>query len=209
MVKALIDSECTHTCILEDIVKKLGILLKPVQESFEVLNVDGTQSGYKPIMSYVDIALDTKGYKEQVEAVITTLGPADIFLGHNQLTHHNLEINWKEGIVRFTRCPPNCEISHHNIHVEPYIQRIQAEEEEENEEKQSDPTTVKDSPQYMKAYTYLFNKTNFDQFPECTQWDYKIKLTNNALLELKAKIYPMTLKEEELNVFVNENLKFR
>ncbi|KXN92602.1 hypothetical protein AN958_10347 [Leucoagaricus sp. SymC.cos] len=40
------------------------------------------------------------------------------------------------------------------------------------------------------------------------QWDHEIKLTDNALSELQAKIYPITLKEEEeLNAFIDENLK--
>ncbi|KXN81619.1 hypothetical protein AN958_04107, partial [Leucoagaricus sp. SymC.cos] len=82
------------------------------------------------------------------------------------------------------------------------------QEVDEEEEKQPDPTTATNLPTYMKEYTHLFNKTNFDRLPDHTQWDHEIKLTENAPSELQAKIYPMILKEEEeLNAFVDENLK--
>ncbi|KXN93082.1 hypothetical protein AN958_00006, partial [Leucoagaricus sp. SymC.cos] len=56
--------------------------------------------------------LDTNGHKEQIEAVVTILESADIFLGHDWLVHHNPEIDWTNGIIRFTRCPSSCSISH-------------------------------------------------------------------------------------------------
>ncbi|KXN83394.1 hypothetical protein AN958_01498 [Leucoagaricus sp. SymC.cos] len=131
-----------------------------------------------------------------------------MFLGHDWLTHHNPEINWKNGIVKFTRCPPSCNIPHCDICIEPHIQKLQIQELDEEEEKQPDLTTAANLPAYMKEYTHLFNKTNFNKLPNCMQWDHEIKLTENAPPELQAKIYPMTLKEEEeLNTFIDENLK--
>ncbi|KXN93024.1 hypothetical protein AN958_10068 [Leucoagaricus sp. SymC.cos] len=83
IVKALINSGYTHTCISEDKVKKLGILIKPVNKSFKVFNADGTPSGHKQITHYANITFDTHGHKEQVEAVITILNLADMFLEHD------------------------------------------------------------------------------------------------------------------------------
>ncbi|KXN83970.1 hypothetical protein AN958_00614 [Leucoagaricus sp. SymC.cos] len=83
MVKALINSGYTHTCISEDEVKKLGIPIKLVNKSFKVFNVDRTPSGHKLITHYADITLDTHGHKEQIEVVVTTLDSADVFLGHD------------------------------------------------------------------------------------------------------------------------------
>ncbi|KXN87523.1 hypothetical protein AN958_08596, partial [Leucoagaricus sp. SymC.cos] len=82
------------------------------------------------------------------------------------------------------------------------------QELDEEEEKQPDLTMAADLPTYMKEYTHLFNKTNFDRLPNHMQWDHEIKLMENTPSELQAKIYPMTLKEEEeLNAFMDENLK--
>ena len=44
-VKALVDSECTHTGIDEQLVKDKRIQMKPINFSFEVFNADGTKNG--------------------------------------------------------------------------------------------------------------------------------------------------------------------
>ncbi|KXN84511.1 hypothetical protein AN958_12412 [Leucoagaricus sp. SymC.cos] len=49
---------------------------------------------------------------------------ADMLLGHDWLIYHNPEINWQNGIVRFTRCPPSCDIPHHDICIKPHIQKL-------------------------------------------------------------------------------------
>jgi transposase InsO family protein len=70
------------------------------------------------------------------------------------------------------------------------------------------PTDVNTLPSYVQPYIHLFQKKNFDKLPEHTEWDHEINLTDNAPKELKAKVYPMTVKErEELHAFVKENLE--
>jgi len=32
----------------------------------------------------------------------------DLFSGHNWLVEHNPEVDWKEGITWFSRCPGHC-----------------------------------------------------------------------------------------------------
>jgi len=55
---------------------------------------------------------------------------------------------------------------------------------------------------------YLFNKKKFEKLLERREWDYEINLMKEALKELNAKAYVMTLKEEEaLNQWLNEQLK--
>ena len=39
---------------------------------------------------------------------ICDLGRTDVILGMPWLQAHNLEINWKIGEVKITRCPPLC-----------------------------------------------------------------------------------------------------
>ncbi|KXN92622.1 hypothetical protein AN958_02287, partial [Leucoagaricus sp. SymC.cos] len=109
------------TCISEEKVKELGILLKPVTKPFEVFNADGSPSRHKLITHNADITLNTQGHKKQVEAVITILDSADVFLRHDWLIYHNPEIDWRSSIVKFTRCPPSCEIPHCNICIGPHI----------------------------------------------------------------------------------------
>ena len=54
----------------------------------------------------------------------------------------------------------------------------------------------------------MFNKKKFEKLPERREWDHEINLTEEALKELNAKAYAMTLKEEEaLNQWLDEQLK--
>jgi len=39
----------------------------------------------------------------------------DMFLKHNWLVKYNLEVNWKNGIIKFTRCPGSCMIKHQDV----------------------------------------------------------------------------------------------
>ena len=60
-----------------------------------------------------------------------------------------------------------------------------------------DLTNPEDFPDYIQPFTHLFNKKKFKKLPERREWDYEINLTENALKELNAKAYAMTIKEEE------------
>jgi len=51
----------------------------------------------------------------------------------------------------------------------------------------------------------LFNKKKFEKLPEQRKWDHEINLIEEALKELNAKAYAMTIKEKEvLNQWLNE-----
>ncbi|KXN84629.1 hypothetical protein AN958_12261, partial [Leucoagaricus sp. SymC.cos] len=89
----LIDSECTHTCISEEKVKKLRLPLKLDNRAFEVFNIDGSPSSHKSITHYTNITLITYGHKEQVGAVVIILDSADIFLEYDWLIYHNSKID--------------------------------------------------------------------------------------------------------------------
>ena len=54
----------------------------------------------------------------------------------------------------------------------------------------------------------MFNKKKFKKLPERHEWDHKINLMEEALKELNAKAYAITLKEEEaLNQWLDKQLK--
>jgi len=65
-----------------------------------------------------------------------------------------------------------------------------------------------DLPEYIWPFTHLFNKKKFKKLLERCEWDHEINLMDEALKELNAKAYTMTLKEEEaLNQWLDEQLK--
>jgi len=80
-VKALVDSECMHTGINEQLVKDKKIQSKPINFSFEVFNADGTKNG--EVTKMAPLKIEINGYKETLEAAVTNLDETDMFLRHD------------------------------------------------------------------------------------------------------------------------------
>jgi len=112
-VKALVDSGCIHIGIDEQLVKDKRIQTKLINFSFEVFNADGTKN--RKITKVASLEIEINRYKEILEAAVMDLDGTDIFLGHDWLVKHNLEVNWKNGTIKFTRCLGNCTMKHEDI----------------------------------------------------------------------------------------------
>jgi len=61
------------------------------------------------------LEIEINGYKEQLEVAVTDLDRTDMFLGHDWLVKHNLEVNWKNSTIKFTRCLGQCMMKHKDI----------------------------------------------------------------------------------------------
>ena len=105
-IKALVNSRCTYTRMNKQLVKDKRIQTRPINFLFEVFNVNGTKNGEVTKVASLEIKINR--YKEQLEAVVINLNRIDMFLEHNWLVKHNLKVNWKNGIIKFTRCSENC-----------------------------------------------------------------------------------------------------
>jgi len=112
-VKALVDSRCIHIEIDKQLVKDRRIQTKLINFSFEVFNTDRTKNGEVTKVAPLEIKINE--HKETLEAAVTDLNGTDMFLVHNWLIKHNLEVNWKNSTIRFTRCPESCTMRHENI----------------------------------------------------------------------------------------------
>ena len=179
-IKVLVDSGCTHTGIDEQLVKEKRIQTRPINFSFKVFNVDRTKN--REVTKVASLEIEINGHKEQLEAVVMDLNGMDIFLGHNWLVKHNPEVNWKSGIIKFTRCLESCKMKHQNIKFR--SRRTQAMETitRDNREigKEPDKTNPKDLPDYIQLFMHLFNKKKFKKLPERCKWDHKINLIDEA-----------------------------
>ena len=102
-VKALVDSGYIHTGIDKQLVKDKKIQTKPINFSFEVFNADRMKNG--EVTRVVPLEIEINGYKKQLEVAVIDLDGMDMFLDHDWLVKHNPEVNWKNGTIRFTRCP--------------------------------------------------------------------------------------------------------
>ena len=151
-VKALMNSRCTHTEINKQLVKDKRIQTKLINFSFEVFNTDGMKS--REVTKVVSLEIEINGHKETLEAAVTDLNRTDMFLGHDWLVKHNLEVNWKNRTIKFTRCPGNCTMKHKDIQFK--SRRTKAMETMDNKEqnnreirKELDKTNREDLPEYI------------------------------------------------------------
>jgi len=207
-VKVLVDSRCTHTGIDEQLVKDKRIQTKPINFLFEVFNTNGTKN--REVTKVAPLEIEINRYKETLEAAVMDLDGTDMFLEHDWLVKHNPEVNWKNGIIKFTRCPGNCTMKHKDVRFN--SRRTKAIETMDNKEqdngeirKEPDKTNLEDLPEYIRPFTHLFNKKKFKKLSERHEWDHEINLTDEAPKELNAKAYAMTLKEKEaLNQWLDE-----
>jgi len=109
-VKTLVDSKCTHMEINKQLVKYKRIQTRPINFSFEVFNIDRTKN--KEVTKVAPLKVKINEYKKQLEAAVMDLNSTDMFLGYDWLVKYNPEVNWKNGTIKFTRCPGNCIIKH-------------------------------------------------------------------------------------------------
>jgi len=62
--------------------------MRPINFSFDA---DGTKN--EEITKVASLEIEINGHKEQLEAVVIDLNGMDMFLGHDWLVKHNLEVN--------------------------------------------------------------------------------------------------------------------
>ena len=153
------DSGCTHTGIDEQLVKEKKIQTKAIDFSFEVFNADRTKTRVAPL------EVEINRHKETLEAAVTDLDGTDMFLGHDWLVKHNPEVNWKNGTIKFTRCPGNCTMKQEDIRFKTKRNKTMEtttmdKKDKDNGEigKELDKTNPEDLPDYIRPFTHLFNK---------------------------------------------------
>jgi hypothetical protein len=93
--------------------------------------------------------MNINGHEENIEAVVTQLDSADIFVAFDWLMKHNPTINWESGTVKFNRCPPECQMHHHNISLPHHLRRTKTETDNIDLEKETDNTNPEDLPDYI------------------------------------------------------------
>ena len=141
-VKALVDSRCTHTGINEQLVKDKKIQTKKIDFSFEVFNTNETKNG--EVTKVVPLEVEINRHKETLEAAVTDLDGTDIFLGYDWLVKHNPEVNWKNGIIKFTRCPGNYTMTHKDIRFS-----TRRTKKTVSDKMEQDKTNPEDLPEYI------------------------------------------------------------
>jgi len=116
------------------------------------LNTDGIKN--REVTRVVPLEIEINSHKEQLEAAVMDLNGTDMFLGHDWLVKHNPEVNWKNGTIKFIRCPGGCTIKHKDIRFKTSrtkTTKITEAKEQDNSEigKEPDRTNLEDLPEYI------------------------------------------------------------
>ena len=108
VTEALLDSGATGLVMSKEFARRHKFKRTKLERLVYVRNVDGTLNYAGPIIDTVEVEIFFKEHKEQT--LIDVIGGQkwSIILGMPWLGCHNLEIDWKTGEVKMTRCPDEC-----------------------------------------------------------------------------------------------------
>lgn len=186
---ALIDSGATLSLIDQHFVERYNIPTHTYSVSRPVFLADGSKNEAGRISKYVDIPMIFNSHREIIRLAVTSLASSNIFLGHDWLSKHNPEIDWKLGTICFTRCPPSCTFL-----------------KDDNEDDDVQIRSSSSWPDYLKEYADVFSEENYDKLPESRPWDHAIDLKPD-FKPSDCKVYPLNPKEQiALKDFLKENL---
>ncbi|KAJ3007050.1 hypothetical protein NUW54_g3696 [Trametes sanguinea] len=222
-VKGLLDTGCTGSCIHRDLVRRAGLTAHPFDREVEVYNADGSPNIGGSITHYVLLDVQIGNHREKLQLLVTDLGKADIFLGHEWIEHHNPSIDWQKKLIEFNRCPKECQHVIEEgeqlfmLNVPSFLQsravQIRARSSvamdiaiEQNKSRiaKSFEDIV---PEHYRDFRDVFDEATFSTLPEHRPWDHAIELLPDAK-PYCGKIYPMSLDEQKaLDDFLEENLR--
>ncbi|KAL5498599.1 hypothetical protein ACEPAH_1953 [Sanghuangporus vaninii] len=191
---ALIDSGCTGSCIDEGFVKRYGFPTQRYIRPRPVFNADGTSNENGLIKEYVVIRMFFDKHEEEIRLAVTSLASSNIFLGRDWLQKHNPEIDWKLGLIKFTRCPDECGAIKPREEIDDeYVRRVCLQE-------------AAKWPPYLEDYADVFSEESFERLPQHRTWDHAIDLRPD-FKPSDCKVYPLSPKEQEaMKEFIEENL---
>ena len=109
VTEALLDSGVTGLVISEEFTRRHKFRRTKLERLIYVRNVDGTLNYTGPIVDTVEVEIFFKGHKERMLIDVIRGQKWSMILGIPWLRHHNLEIDWKMGEVKITRCLDECE----------------------------------------------------------------------------------------------------
>ncbi|KAL5521846.1 hypothetical protein ACEPAF_1690 [Sanghuangporus sanghuang] len=191
---ALINSGCTGSCIDKGFVKRYGFLTQRYIRPRPVFNADGTSNEGGLIKEYVIVRMFFGKHEEEIRLAVTSLASSNIFLGHDWLTKHNPEIDWRAGTVKFTRCPDECNSPSLSEEIDKeFVRNVRMKE-------------AAKWPPYLEEYVDVFSEESFEHLPKHRTWDHAIDVKPD-FKPSNCKVYPLSPKEQEaMKEFIEENL---
>jgi len=94
---------------------KKEILTKSLPKPFNVYNLDKSRNREKTIREFVSLEINSNRHIKQIDAVVSEIKKTNLFLGHDWLVEYNLEVDWKKGVIQFTKCLGHRKMEHKSI----------------------------------------------------------------------------------------------
>jgi len=107
-VEMLLDSGVMGLVMSSEFVKKQGFKLKKLEKPMNVRNVNGSLNKEGLIEHTVEVNIYYQGYRERTEIDVIGRQKWTVILEMPWLARHNLEIDWRMGEVKMTRCLEEC-----------------------------------------------------------------------------------------------------
>jgi len=107
-VEALLDSGATGLVMSSEFTKRQGFKMKRLKRPMQVRNVDGSFNKERPIEHTVEVNIYYQGHRERTEIDVIGGQKWTVILVMPWLACYNLEIDWRTGKVKMTRCPEEC-----------------------------------------------------------------------------------------------------
>jgi hypothetical protein len=234
---ALIDSGCTTSVIDNEYALVNGIELFPLTKPICVLNADGSENCKGLITHYAKIWIMIGEHIEVRPLLSAQLGADEpIFLGHDWLTHHNPNIDWRKGTVAFSRCPESCGLSEDAdasedpwegqgvedgdyifaFNAEGYLKEcasfellrlVQLRQSLAPDDAVKQRQKFEESiPSEYHSYWDVFSKAEFDHLPPKRPWDHAIELTKD-FKPVRGKLYPLfKVENEQLDMVIDKHV---
>jgi hypothetical protein len=237
LIKALLDSGCTGSCISRDYVRDNQIPTKRTPRPIPIYNADGTLNKDRSITEYVEMRMIVQDHIERIRLAVSNIGRNEVFIGHEWLRKHNPSVDWRNSTIIFDRCPRECGSisSLEDLEGDEDLNMPGIEKQQETsislengerlfafdvneymarriatcveEQTQEDKVLEEQVPQRYHEYKDVFSEKEFDQLPPRRIWDHAIELTP-GFKPVDCKIYPMNQEQNRLlEEFIEENIR--
>ena len=105
---ALLDSGAYLCFMHHRFAQEHNLATRPLQRQVRVFNADATENRKGLITHYTRCQVTIGNHTSWQSFLVAEIGHHDIIVGMSFLREHNPEIDWKLGLMEFTRCPDTC-----------------------------------------------------------------------------------------------------
>ena len=165
-VEAMVDCGASTVFLSEKIVTALELDTQKFFKPIPLSNIDGTTNKAGALTDFIELEMTIGEHANSQMFAITNIGYDDVIIGIDWLREHNPEIDWAEGTVRMSRCPPKCsrhsKVKGHmeSVKFDRSIYFVGTEQEEDSTPEEDIPEEVWLTPMERDSLRLSATKTN-------------------------------------------------